>query len=144
MSNNVLIRNLPTELRDWISDQREQMRMSQQEFLLKMLKGISNKEQLNLFEPTERQVQMKIESAPFSFIDLFAGIGGFRIGLEATGGQCLFSCEWDVHAQKTYQTWFNDLPQGDITGIDPNSIPDHDILAAGFPCQPFSIAGGIV
>lgn len=77
----------------------------------------------------------------FTFIDLFAGIGGLRIGLEAAGGRCLFSSEWDVHAQKTYRAWFDEHPHGDIRQIDPASIPDHDILAAGFPCQPFSIAG---
>jgi DNA (cytosine-5)-methyltransferase 1 len=77
----------------------------------------------------------------FTFIDLFAGIGGFRIALESHGGQCVMTSEWDKHAQKTYQAWFGELPFGDIRKIDPKSIPDHDILAAGFPCQPFSIAG---
>lgn len=77
----------------------------------------------------------------FRFIDLFAGIGGFRIGLEKAGGKCVFSCEWDKYAQQTYKAWFNDDPVGDIREIEPASIPDHDILTAGFPCQPFSIAG---
>lgn len=78
---------------------------------------------------------------PFTFIDLFSGIGGFRIGLERLGGRCIFSCEWDKYAQKTYKAWFNEEPEGDITKLIINNIPDHDILTAGFPCQPFSIAG---
>ena len=72
---------------------------------------------------------------------MFAGIGGFRLGLQKAGGRCLFTCEWDQYAQKTYQEWFGDLPYGDIKTLKPADIPDHDILAAGFPCQPFSIAG---
>lgn len=78
---------------------------------------------------------------PFTFIDLFAGIGGMRLGLESLGGKCVFSSEWDKHSQKTYEAWFGEKPEGDITEIDPKSIPDHDILVGGFPCQPFSIAG---
>jgi len=77
----------------------------------------------------------------FRFIDLFAGIGGFRIGLERLGGECVFSCEWDAHSQKTYAAWFGETPAGDIRQIRAEDIPNHDILAAGFPCQPFSIAG---
>ncbi|CAM4077811.1 DNA (cytosine-5-)-methyltransferase [Janibacter anophelis] len=77
----------------------------------------------------------------FEFIDLFAGIGGLRIGLESIGGECVFSSEWDKFAQQTYEAWHGERPAGDITQIDPHSVPDHDILAAGFPCQPFSIAG---
>ncbi|CAN5406673.1 DNA (cytosine-5-)-methyltransferase [soil metagenome] len=77
----------------------------------------------------------------FTFIDLFAGIGGFRVGLSRIGGQCVFTSEWDKHSQLTYRTWFGEQPHGDITKLDPEDIPDHDVLAAGFPCQPFSIAG---
>ncbi len=77
----------------------------------------------------------------FNFIDLFAGIGGFRIGLERLGGKCVFTSEWDKNSQKTYEAWFGDKPHGDINEVNPAEIPDHDILAAGFPCQPFSIAG---
>lgn len=77
----------------------------------------------------------------FTFIDLFAGIGGFRLALEGLGGQCVFTSEWDKYAQITYEAWYGERPSGDITQIDPDSIPDHDVLAAGFPCQPFSIAG---
>lgn len=75
------------------------------------------------------------------FIDLFAGIGGFRIALEKNGCNCVFSSEMDKHAQKTYQHNFNDMPNGDITKIESTEIPDFDILCGGFPCQPFSIAG---
>ncbi len=77
----------------------------------------------------------------FRFIDLFAGIGGFRLGLEPQGGDCVFSSEWDSFAQKTYQANFGDMPQGDITKISVADLPDFDILTAGFPCQPFSSIG---
>lgn len=77
----------------------------------------------------------------FTFIDLFAGIGGFRVPLEEVGGKCVFSSEWDKHAIKTYKDNFNEVPKGDITKIKEEEIPGHDLLTAGFPCQPFSIAG---
>ena len=77
----------------------------------------------------------------FKFIDLFAGIGGIRIAFERVGGKCVFSSEWDLHAQKTYEANFGEIPKGDITKIKNESIPKHDILLAGFPCQPFSIIG---
>jgi len=79
----------------------------------------------------------------FTFVDLFAGIGGIRKGFEQAGGKCVFTSEWDSYAQKTYATNFlSDEPiTGDITKVDAKQIPDHDILLAGFPCQPFSIAG---
>ncbi len=78
---------------------------------------------------------------PFAFIDLFAGIGGFRLGLEAAGGHCVFSSEIDRFARQTYSAWFGEEPVGDICAIAPQDVPQHDILAGGFPCQPFSIAG---
>ena len=77
----------------------------------------------------------------FRFIDLFAGIGGFRIALSAIGGRCVFTSEWDKYSQATYKVWFGHQPHGDINAMEPADIPDHDILAAGFPCQPFSLAG---
>lgn len=77
----------------------------------------------------------------FEFIDLFAGIGGIRIAFQNLGGKCVFSSEWDKFAKKTYEANFGEVPFGDITKIDEKTIPDHDILLAGFPCQPFSIAG---
>lgn len=77
----------------------------------------------------------------FKFIDLFAGIGGMRLALEASGGICVFSSEWDIHAQKTYAANFGEVPYGDITKIKAKDIPRFDILSAGFPCQPFSSFG---
>lgn len=77
----------------------------------------------------------------FTFIDLFAGIGGFRQAFQDTGGKCVFSCEWDKFAKQTYQKNYGETPYGDIRKIPKELIPDHDILCAGFPCQPFSLAG---
>lgn len=79
--------------------------------------------------------------AHFKFIDLFAGIGGIRLGFESVGGKCVFSSEWDQDAAKTYEANFGEKPFGDITKIPPKDIPDFDILLGGFPCQPFSIIG---
>ena len=77
----------------------------------------------------------------FTFIDLFAGIGGIRLGYQSLGGKCVFSSEWDKEAAKTYFSNFGEQPFGDIQKIDPKDIPDFDVLLAGFPCQPFSIIG---
>lgn len=79
----------------------------------------------------------------FTFIDLFAGIGGIRLGFESQGGQCVYTSEWDSYARKTYMANFPDSHEidGDITKVNARDIPDHDVLLAGFPCQPFSIAG---
>lgn len=77
----------------------------------------------------------------FKFIDLFAGIGGIRLAYQNLGGKCVFSSEWNNFAKKTYEANFGEVPFGDITQISEENIPDHDILLAGFPCQPFSIAG---
>lgn len=80
-------------------------------------------------------------SGKYKFIDLFAGIGGMRLAFERTGGTCVYSNEWNKYSQKTYLQNFGEQPEGDITEVKASSIPDHDILVAGFPCQPFSIAG---
>ena len=77
----------------------------------------------------------------FDFIDLFAGIGGMRLAFESAGGSCVFSSEWDKHAQETYVANFKDRPHGDITQIEVKDIPRFDVLLAGFPCQPFSSIG---
>lgn len=81
------------------------------------------------------------QKGSFTFIDLFAGIGGFRIAFESLGGKCVFASEWDKLAAQTYEANFGHKPEGDITEIAADDIPDHDILTGGFPCQPFSIAG---
>lgn len=85
------------------------------------------------------------DDSAFKFVDLFAGIGGIRLGFESHGGKCVFTSEWNKFAQKTYLENFpqdsNHTFVGDITTVDEKDIPDHDVLLAGFPCQPFSIAG---
>lgn len=77
----------------------------------------------------------------FTFIDLFSGIGGFHIGAKENGGECVFSSEIDLPAKMTYEVNFGIKPEGDVTKIDISKIPDHEMLCAGFPCQPFSIIG---
>lgn len=84
----------------------------------------------------------QLVSPSFTFIDLFAGIGGMRRGFEAAGGECVFTSEWNGFAQKTYRANFGEEPiAGDIQHLWTGDVPDHDVLVAGFPCQPFSIAG---
>ena len=121
--------------------------MSQQEFILSVLLRAHDVEQTPLFANLPIVGPPAPDQLPFTFTDFFAGIGGFRIALERLGGQCVFSCEWDKYAQKTYKAWFGETPHGNIRSIKPGGalkpgdIPNHDVLAAGFPCQPFSIAG---
>ena len=86
----------------------------------------------------EIQIKTLIDT---TFIDLFAGLGGFRLALESLGSECVFSSEWDQNAQDVYETNFGERPYGDITEIHESSVPEHDILCAGFPCQAFSISG---
>ena len=94
-----------------------------------------------------RQMLVKAKEEPsrdrngYTFIDLFAGIGGMRLAFESAGGRCVYSNEWNKYSQQTYYANFGVQPDGDITKVQAESIPDHDILVAGFPCQPFSIAG---
>lgn len=85
----------------------------------------------------------EFESPKFKFIDLFAGIGGFRLAFQNLGGKCIFTSEWDTYSKKTYEANFGEIPFADITKEETKSyIPDNfDILCAGFPCQAFSIAG---
>ena len=95
-----------------------------------------------LYIPFKYDVPFPPNTKPkFKFIDLFAGIGGIRLAYQNLGGKCVFSSEWNNFAKKTYEANFGEVPFGDITQIDEKSIPDHDILLGGFPCQPFSIAG---
>ncbi len=94
------------------------------------------------FKLTNNDVPFPAPNNPkFKFIDLFAGIGGFRVAFQALGGKCVFSSEWDKSAKQTYEANYGDYPYGDITKISEKDVPDHDILCAGFPCQAFSIAG---
>ena len=81
------------------------------------------------------------ENKEFTFIDLFSGIGGFRLAFESVGGKCIFSSDIDKWANETYYDNFGDYPEGDISKIDANQIPNHAVLCGGFPCQPFSIGG---
>lgn len=87
------------------------------------------------------RIQNKEIQNQLKFIDLFAGIGGIRLAFERNGAKCVFSSEWDKFAQKTYSENFGEIPTGDIRAIRTSDIPDFNILCAGFPCQPFSIAG---
>jgi len=78
---------------------------------------------------------------PYRFIDLFCGIGGTRLGFISAGCNCVYSCDCDKFARQTYSANFNEMPSGDIRAVSSDTVPDHDILVAGFPCQPFSISG---
>lgn len=98
----------------------------------KELEAVTSYSDINFPPPSE---------PAFTFIDLFAGIGGIRMAYQNAGGKCVFSSEWNNYAKKTYDANFGEVPFGDITKIKASSIPTHDILLAGFPCQPFSIAG---
>lgn len=95
-----------------------------------------------LYIPLKFDVPFPPKANPkFKFIDLFAGIGGIRLAYQNLGGKCVFTSEWNNFAKKTYEANFGEVPFGDITQISEKDIPDHDVLLAGFPCQPFSIAG---
>lgn len=106
--------------------------------------------QLSIVEEPEFQYYLPLKwdipfpppiKSKFTFIDLFAGIGGIRLAYQNIGGNCVFTSEWDSYSKKTYEANFGEVPFGDITKISEGEIPDHDILLGGFPCQPFSIAG---
>ncbi|MEM9337097.1 MAG: DNA (cytosine-5-)-methyltransferase [Bacteroidota bacterium] len=107
-------------------------------------------EDLHIISEPELQAMLPIkwdvpfpapENEEFTFVDLFSGIGGFRIPLQELGGKCLFSSEFNYHAQRAYELNFGEVPFGDITRLDVSIVPKHNILCAGFPCQPFSISG---
>lgn len=114
----------------------------------KYLKKIA--EELNFVEEPQMQQLLPMQfdvpfpppiSYDFTFIDLFAGIGGFRIPSQELNGKCVFTSEFNYHAQRAYEINFGEVPFGDITKLDLNIVPNHDVLMAGFPCQPFSISG---
>lgn len=142
MAKQLLIRDVPPRVTSWIESVRRAEGLTQKEFVIKMLeRACDGGSQPGLFDTVRQCPQPVPDSLPFTFIDLFAGIGGLRIGLQRVGGKCVFTSEWDKNSQKTYRKWFGEEPHGDLTKISINDIPAHDVLAAGFPCQPFSIAG---
>ena len=113
-----------------LSENADKSELSINDFVVSMImKSLSN------------QTQPLEHDSRFSFIDLFDGIGGMRLAFEKNGGDCVYSNEWNKYCQQTYFSNFGEQPDGDITKVDARIIPNHDILVAGFPCQPFSIAG---
>ena len=114
------------------------------EYLLSLEDSIIDPQEseIQYYLPIEYDIPFPSPKNPkFTFIDLFAGIGGIRLAYQNLGGKCVFSSEWNNPARITYDANFGEVPFGDITKISEKDIPDHDILLAGFPCQPFSIAG---
>jgi DNA (cytosine-5)-methyltransferase 1 len=144
MPKDILLRSLPDSFGRWL-EQNLPSGVSQAEFLRNVLvREAENSDfQSDLFADA-KEPQKVYGRLPFKFIDLFAGIGGFRCAMTSLGGQCVFTSEWDKYSARTYQSWYSDdhVHTGDIRNIDITAdIPDHDVLCAGFPCQPFSLAG---
>lgn len=108
---------------------------------MRYCKYLAVREELCRFAVRKEMVRAIMDWSSFRFIDLFAGIGGIRLGFESAGGHCVFSSEFDKDACKTYEANFGEYPSGDITKIEAKEIPDFDILLGGFPCQAFSIIG---
>ena len=143
MPKDVLIRDIGSVIDGWLQSTIP-LGMTQGEYLRSTIESlIEDERQPSLFK--HQNILLNNSSRlPFKFIDLFAGIGGFRSAMTSLGGECVFSNEWDKYAAKTYQAWYRDvgINTTDINELDiKKEIPDHDILCAGFPCQPFSIAG---
>jgi DNA (cytosine-5)-methyltransferase 1 len=145
MSNQLMIRNIPPQIQRWLSEGRLNGVTKNERVLTALTDAYSRRQQplqRSLFADDDLpQTDVRMD-LPFKFIDLFAGIGGMRLGLSAVGGECVYTCEIDKHSRRTYTGWFGteDIDE-DVTQIDARKIPPHDILAAGFPCQPFSLAG---
>ena len=144
--------------KDLIKQRRETLGLTQKEFAYLLNLKESGDRTISGWErgehsPTEAKLKIienlstfipfkkRTERSDFTFIDLFAGIGGIRLPFQNLGGECLFSSEWDKFSIKTYAANFGELPKGDISKISSNEIPSHDVLLAGFPCQAFSQAG---
>lgn len=141
MKEQFCLRSIPQDLWVWLEEKAFARREKLNETVIRLLEDSRLGPSQSLFEVKPVQPTVVAGAIPFKFIDLFAGIGGFRVGLQRVGGNCVFTSEWDKWAAQTYKAWHGEEPTGDITQVDPASIPDHDVLAAGFPCQPFSIAG---
>lgn len=145
---NLLIRDVPDVVRGRLRKEQGRRMMSQNAYLVSLLEeAVDRAAGPSLFEAEqdgtpEHSVVGGSTALPFTFIDLFSGVGGLRLGLEAVGGRCVFSCERDKYALKTYLAWYGENAEGDVTELAASDrVPRHDVLAAGFPCQPFSIAG---
>lgn len=138
MAKSLLVRNLDENTINWIRENIPSG-VTQDQFVRDLLgKG----QQIEITRKSN--FKYKTSKSDFTFIDLFAGIGGFHLGMKSNGGECVFANEWDKYAAKTYLAWTgcNFLNTKDIRELDyGKSIPTHDVLCAGFPCQPFSIAG---
>lgn len=130
MAKQVHIR-LEDEVYDDLLDYSVNLRLSIQDSIASAIKQM-------LVKAKEERLDMKEQ---YTFIDLFAGIGGMHIAYESAGARCVYANEWNKYSQQTYYANFGIQPDGDITQVAASAIPDHDILVAGFPCQPFSIAG---
>ena len=143
MPKDFAFRRIPDDTYRWIEVKAKESHLSVNRFLLEAVEAIRDEDpQAEFpFQSTPLPISHCSSVLPFQFIDLFAGIGGFRMALQNLGGQCVFTSEWDKFSQQTYEAWWGDKPTGDINEVVPTDIPDHDVLAAGFPCQPFSIAG---
>jgi DNA (cytosine-5)-methyltransferase 1 len=150
--------NILLQPKDLIKQRRETLGLTQKEFACLLNLKESGDRTISGWErgehaPTEAKLKIienlstfipfkKLSTkSDFTFIDLFAGIGGIRLPFQDLGGECLFSSEWDKFSIKTYAANFGELPKGDISKISSWEIPSHDILLAGFPCQAFSQAG---
>ncbi len=142
MPRDILIRNVTDETYKALSELKPP-ELSQTEFLRGVLDdAVLDSKQLSIFQNRTPPKQTETKTH-FKFVDLFAGIGGFHCAMTAVGGECVFTSEWDKHAVKTYKEWYrtDNVMSDDIRDFDPTQIPDHDVLCAGFPCQPFSLAG---
>lgn len=136
--------NLTHYFQNHESDARDNFEPAAKEYLSEIHEKlqISGDPEFQYYLPIKWDIPFPPVSKPkFTFIDLFAGIGGIRLAYQNLGGKCVFTSEWNNPAKKTYEANFGEVPFGDITKISEKDIPDHDLLLAGFPCQPFSIAG---
>jgi len=129
---------LDDKLYSKIKKDAKQFNYSVQEFSEKALAMAAD---LGLAKLSQARLATTEANGKFTFVDLFAGIGGIRLAFERAGGQCVFSSEWDKFSCRTYFENHGEYPEGDITQIPPEEIPNHDVLVGGFPCQPFSLAG---
>lgn len=144
MPTEITVRDLPPEVVELLSC-KASSRRSREDFLREQLSMIAfgTGTTGDLFQSGHGS-KLVMSGLPFKFIDLFAGIGGFRCGMTSLGGECVFTSEWDRFSAKTYEAWYRDshIHTDDVRTLDPaRDIPDHDVLCAGFPCQPFSLAG---